>query len=267
VVEFNPSNGLNPLALSNPKYKQERLYVTWHPGPQGHRYYAQIIAHFYLNSLLNVLTTITPAIETMKANVPTLEMYDLLQDIPADSNLPPGKYCGKVCTSSKARWCISGMVPSDTSHNLRHYNASETLWPWKLIASNSQSLLNKDGGQAAIDAKYGYLGDANTQSLDITIKTKGKRYVMIHRPYADWNRLQESIEKMRSWLHLQLDGEDVECIQQDSSAAEGLWMVDNKFIIGCVIALPEGDADKRVLSIAIGSEISSSIPVWAITTF
>ncbi|ETO22013.1 hypothetical protein RFI_15189 [Reticulomyxa filosa] len=268
IVEFFPSNGINPLVSQDNKYSPDLLYVTWHPGPRGHRYYAQIIAHFYLTSLLSVLKTIQPAIQNMKTTVPTLEMHDLLQDIPADSILPSGKYCGKVCTSAKRRWCISGMFPSDSSHFLRWYaESTPLLWPWQSIASNAQSLANMDGGQAAIDAKYGFLGNGRSQTLKIKIKTSDKKYVMIHRPYADWNSLKEAIKTMRSWLHLQIDGKDVECIRAGSDQAQDLWMVDDEFNVGCVVALPSSSQDKSILSILISGDITQNIPIWAISTF
>ncbi|ETO24011.1 hypothetical protein RFI_13148 [Reticulomyxa filosa] len=64
IVEFRPSN-FDTLAAQNSKYKQEQVYVSWYPGPRGHRYYAQIIAYFYLNALLDVLKDIQPAIQAV----------------------------------------------------------------------------------------------------------------------------------------------------------------------------------------------------------
>ncbi len=57
IVEFIPSAGMNPMsAKDSSHWSEEHFYVTWHPGPVGHRVYAEIIAYFYLDSVLDVLS-------------------------------------------------------------------------------------------------------------------------------------------------------------------------------------------------------------------
>jgi len=54
-VYFQPAYATDPVA-SHDGWKPPQLYVNWHPGPLGHRTYAEIMAYFYLTSMEEVMT-------------------------------------------------------------------------------------------------------------------------------------------------------------------------------------------------------------------
>jgi len=206
IVEFNAANALKRKNL----LKNEMFYVTWHPGPRGHRLYAEQIAYFYLNATLSVLESIrSPIIDlSKKLNMskisrPVLEMLELLQDAPYDTGLPlmkNTKKCQPLCTDASTSHCILGFNPKDRSYDISKFVINASKWKYDFVAGNPQPIDAMNGGQASIDTKYGYKGNMNSGPLILELSINGNNYLLIEKPYADWGGLNDVIKKMATWF-------------------------------------------------------------------
>ena len=210
MVEFIPSNGMNPMKARDPdKWSEEHFYVTWHPGPLGHRLYAEMIAYFYLGAALKALDLVQPVIGDLEKALnftfaaPVVEILDILQDPPYFSGLPDmgdHRKCDPICTDATHQFCILGFNPKDHAYDLRKYVVDANGWKYENVASNPQPITAMDGGQASIDTKFGFKGNKNSGQLVVSVTVIGHRIVMVEKPYADWGGLNDVLKKMDKWF-------------------------------------------------------------------
>ena len=294
IVEFAPHAGMNPMKAKDPDHwSDEHFYVTWHPGPVGHRIYAEIIANFYLEAALTVLEDISKTIIDLekslaqKVNRPVLEMLDLLQDAPYESGLPEPentKKCKPYCTDAEHSQCILGYNPKDEVYDISNYIVNANKWKYENVAGNPQPLSNMDGGQASLDTKFGWKGNKETGELQIKVQIQGNNILLVEKPYADWGGLNDIIKNMADWFKIKIiDIEDIiitddkeqknsEDIKKKQIGRElkcdtnkrdkDLWMNDiNNF--GCVMKFDYGG--KYTLAFTVDTK--EDIPICVIVAF
>ena len=230
IVEFKPSNGLNPYLNENNE-DAGKYYVTWHPGPQGHRLYADQIGYFYLGALLEVLVDIEKDVLELETSVPLEEMLNILEEPPREGELPDGYKCNPICTDAGVRpqhqYCMAGFRPLDSHNEFARYQLydfqrsfqpaahnQEELgnwnnnghWPYDLVAGQSQPMTRFDGSQGSIDSKYGFIGKRSNGKLYLSVKVLGHQFILIQRPYSEWGSLKDILSTMQDWFHVRVVG-------------------------------------------------------------
>ena len=215
MVEFIPSNGMSPMNATEPQYwNRDRFYVNWHPGPFGHRLYAEMIAHFYLGAALKALEMVPPVTTEMLSVNETSEIFKFLEDPPYLSGLPnrvaKDRKCDPICTDAQHQFCIFGMNPKDHAYDLRKYVVDANGWKFEQIAGNPQSIEFMEGGQGSMDTKFGYKGNRDSGTLVMNLRVVGHRYVMVEKAYADkkplsyFQRVNELLKQMNDWFKVQI---------------------------------------------------------------
>ena len=292
MVEFNPSMGMNPMKKAQPEnWSDEHFYVTWHPGPAGHRIYAEILAYFYLDAALSVLADIKETMADLEKTLnmsiarPVLEMLDLLQDAPYEAGLPPpseSKKCQPICTDAMNSYCLLGFNPKDSVYEISKYVLEPNGWRYENVAGNPQPIDNEDGGQASVDTKFGYKGNKESGELVLSVKIAGNKYLMVEKPYADWGGLNDILKNMRSWFRVEIkevldivvtkaeDQKKKESIKQQQTGKvlkcetedQQLW---NRDIMnfGCILKFEYSGKYK----VAFTVETEEDIPICVIASF
>lgn len=291
IVEFNPANGINPMKAKDENWSDEHFYVTWHPGPVGHRIYAEIISYFYLDSLLTVLQDIAKTVkdiekdEDTEIDSPVLEMLDLLHDAPYESGLPPTdktKKCKPYCTDAEHSYCMIGFNPRDGVYDIQNFVVETNDWRYDNIAGNPQPVSLMDGGQASIDTKFGFKGNKNTGQLVINVVIENNNILMIEKPYADWGGLNDILKKMGEWFTAEIidvvdiiitnekdqkNSEDIKKKQigkklKCDTKDKNLWMRDI-MNFGCILKFEFSGKYKLALTV----DTKEDIPICVIAAF
>eukprot|EP01083_Nonionella_stella_P107685 312177_1 len=170
ITLFYPANGLAGVNVT--KYEEFQigyLYISWHPGPTGHRVYAEMLAYHYLTSVLETFTDIKDLIDELTPKdddltKPIEEMLEILEDPPRKNDLPHdniAKQCDPFCTNATTSTCISGYKTlGKPRYSLKRWRAkqnhnedSEKLWKWENWMGNPEALILKQGGQGNNDIK------------------------------------------------------------------------------------------------------------------
>lgn len=275
-MQFQPSYGLNPIDVKkSPNFSKGNLYVSWHPGPFGARMYAEIIAYEYLTSLLRVLEDIEIVISTLDVDgKPIEEMLEILEDPPRTrvylSENGIGGQCEPLCTNASTSYCLSGYQPlADDIFSLYRWQRNpDCKWKYQMIAGNSlfvlffvydcnvfllgnsQALWYGSGGQAANDLRYAFIGDSNSGTLDIYMKSSVMRYVLLNiccKPKGmGFNEvlvfeLYEILPKFNFVSAL-------ECLMQEEN--KDLWSIG----LGCVLQVPK-QFEKYLLKISLKANV------------
>ena len=169
LTMFFPTNGISQINTT--KYEQFRtgqLYVSWHPGPAGHRVYAEILAYHYLTCAIETFIDIKDLIDELTpSNIDTIqkpieEMLEILEDpptkpLPKDFNVGQ---CDPLCTNSTESVCISGYrtlgKPRFSLQRFREKNdINDDIGKWKYNSwmYNPEAFLYKKGGLGHNDIK------------------------------------------------------------------------------------------------------------------
>jgi len=198
VTLFYPAYGL--AAVNNTKYEEFSngyLYVSWHPGPTGHRVYAEMLAYHYLSCVIQTLMDIKPLIDDLTPSTnaltkPIEEMLEILED-PPTKPLPEAfsaGHCDPFCTNATESVCISGYETLGTPrYSLRRFREKQDSvqdtgkWTYTEWFSNPQAFSYKQGGQASSDNKWWwYTNSADSTQLKFEFEAKQYGYIAIASP-------------------------------------------------------------------------------------
>jgi len=188
---FYPANGLGSINTTQyEEFKTDFLYVSWHPGPTGHRVYAEILAYHYVTTLLetfadtkDLIDDLTPAHATLQQ--PIEEMLEILEDPPTLRELPHdgvAKQCDPFCTNATEAVCISGYrTLGKPRYSLKRWRQkedhSEDIGQWKYVSymQNEQAFIYKQGGQGNNDIKENWATDSES-SNELKFRFEAKQY-------------------------------------------------------------------------------------------
>jgi len=141
MMEIWPCHGSWQLARekgeghNNPRW----LYVNWHPGPLGHREYAEIQAWIYLNSTLKVLEPLREKIQkSAPGGVPTTKLDEILKE-PDLEPVPEPLNCGEACKglgiANASTNCFTALEPANQEAMLTYMVQDGTKWRQEDAAS------------------------------------------------------------------------------------------------------------------------------------
>jgi len=178
------------------EFKTEFLYVSWHPGPTGHRVYAEMLAYHYINVLLETFADVKDLIDDLTPKNedtichPIEEMLEILEDPPTLRELPHdgvAKQCDPFCTNATESVCISGYKTlGKPRYSLKRWREksdhSEDSGQWSYDAwmKNTQALILKEGGQGNNDIKSAWTTNSkDSNALKFRFEAKQYGYVSI----------------------------------------------------------------------------------------
>lgn len=197
LTMFYPANGLSSVNTSEyEEFSVPYLYVSWHPGPTGHRVYAEMLAYHYINAALETFADIKDLIQDLipqsdgddgssNGMQPIEEMLEILEDPPTNKEIPHdnvAKQCDPFCTNATESVCISGYYTlGKPRFSLKRWRKksdhSEDLGQWRYDTwmKNNQALIFKKGGQGNNDIKYNWK-TAQKDSTEIKFVFEAKQY-------------------------------------------------------------------------------------------
>eukprot|EP01083_Nonionella_stella_P004385 12676_1 len=170
VTLFYPTAGLSSINKTTyEEFQTGYLYISWHPSPAGHRVYAEMLAYYYLTSLLETFADIRDLIEDLTphdsdtTNKPIEAMLEILEDPPRTKEIPHdhvANQCDPVCTNATEAVCISGYLTlGKPRFSLKRWRQKDSekddigKWGYTSWMKNFQTFGDKKGGQASCDTK------------------------------------------------------------------------------------------------------------------
>jgi hypothetical protein len=211
-------------------WAHEDLFVTWHPGPKGHRFIADQLLYYHMVAFLMAL--------------------DILRDAPTFVRqrraLPPPLACGEWCgaPSSKAD-CFTSFQPRARANKalasamtiagrrvsaLAVLNGTEAVAlrtklatgcgvEWRRVISETE-VLHPERGYLDYKLAWCATGGAEPMELSVTVPPGGVGSVILCRPVPHWAQLEEKQGLLVSPdVNYKLDGVEV---APDAAAVGGI---------------------------------------------
>lgn len=234
MMEFWPCHG--SWQLANEKGENHNsprwLYVTWHPGPLGHREYAEIQAWNYLNSALKVLEPLEDKIrEAAPYGVPTSKLDQTLEEpgvVPVPEPLSCGETCKGLGAAKASTSCLTALEPANQEATLTYLVQDSTRWKHETGAAwgdNHKTLSAKNGGMNANDRKFKWSGGHENVDGRFRFEIEvAYKYVMILAPYGYRDEKRNPPLPSAQWK-ITADGESMRCL----TASE--WDPADKFAL------------------------------------
>jgi len=258
LMFFKPCNGAKEIEDRLDEYKPHNhkiLWISWHPGPQGHRLFATIFAYTYLGSVIKVIEDNLDQLKDMAPNgVPTdaLAIFiHSLDDHP--KNLPHA--VSMQLPFPEVTSAITLIEPVMPENILDNYIVDSGGWERSKPGDTDigdygkTSFCRKEGGHKPCDSKGRWVGEAGNQPFIVKAYAPTK-YIMITHPYFS-NRLEKSLASQNSWWHVMVDGNEQKCIGDKVYLTKKMTLGENhgknpEVDGGCVVATGKG---KHVIEI------------------
>jgi len=286
IMLFYPANGLR--AVNTTKYeefKKEYLYVSWHPGPTGHRVYAEMLSYHYLSAVLETLMDIKDLIDALTPRnqetvKPIEEMLEILEDPATTRNLPTdsvAKQCDPFCTNATESVCISGYKTlGKPRFSLQRWRRKEDEnerggeWVYNEWMGNPQALMLGEGGQGNNDIKEQWFTRSPNERISFIFEAKQHGFIAIEGqgPLDELVNEEEAVEiwlnavDMESGEVLEGNGSKSKCVGEREKKKNKWWTLDNG--IGCHInGLTAGQKYEVVIRSLKATDVSiKNIRVW-----
>eukprot|EP01083_Nonionella_stella_P004386 12679_1 len=194
ITMFYPTAGLSSINKTKyAEFKTGYLYISFHPGPSGHRVYAEMVAYYYLTSVLETFADIKDLIDDLTphdgdtTNKPIEAMLEILEDPPRAKEIPHDHVangCDPVCTNATEAVCLCGyeaVALGKPRFSLKRWRQKDSekdddgKWEYSRWMGNFQSFCDKQGGQGSCDIKNKW-ETKTSQSNELKFGFEAKQY-------------------------------------------------------------------------------------------
>eukprot|EP01083_Nonionella_stella_P004384 12673_1 len=235
ATQFFPTGGLATVNTSEYKeFETGYLYVSWHPGPTGHRVYAEMLAYHYLSCVLETFADIADLINDFDTRGKPIEaMLEILEDPPRSRTIPHdhvANQCDPVCTNATEAVCISGYATlGKPRYSLKRWREKVTHdedrghWDYDSWMANPQAFSLKQGGQGSCDIKNQWQSKtADSTQLKFAFEAKQYGFIALEGDDFDGKKVQIKLNEidMKS-------GQIIDSNSQYKKCGDGATLKDN----------------------------------------
>lgn len=157
LAVFEPCDGEKML----PEFRRGQTFVRWHPSAFGHRFFADVIAYYYMGAAIDFITKHRQLIHRISPHgVPNNKLTKFFSDLDVQKHnagkpLPKPGFCNASICGNSPSWCVTTFFPMMEQYHLKNYlvNPPKKGLAWVRIGDHVHWFSEKKGGEAPIDKK------------------------------------------------------------------------------------------------------------------
>lgn len=236
-------------------WRYEDLFVTFHPGPRGHRYLADQLLYYHVAAFLMALDLL--------ADAPTAYAA------PRRRPLPPALYCGEWC-GDELPDCYTSFQPlvrtnktlghamhlphppplvetAEEAQRMTMANLPSTVVAWERVLGIHEKLHPE---RAYVDFKLQWVArrGAGAREFHVRVPCGGVGIVVLCQPPPFWGKVDDNQAPLRSdQVRYAIDG--VETTPRRNEEVGGFALCGNHWEENCIALGKNLTADVHVLSV------------------